>query len=78
MEEKWKNGIALGSSIAGVVLYIVVFYLVLMCMSNKELVTRVCINMHNEAWWEVLLLPSLGLIVFAGMYLNYKSWKASI
>jgi len=76
MQKKWQNAIALAGSVVGAMLYLAVLYLVLMCLAGGDFATTVHINLHNEAVWEILMLPPLGAVVFAGVYLNYRRWRS--
>ena len=40
-----------------------------------DLQTIVMMNTKGEAWWEVFLWPSMGLLIFLGLFLELRRWR---
>lgn len=72
--EDIKTLIRLGGYMFGAVFYIVIFYTIITMGTGNDLSIIIHFNKYGEAWWELLIYPTVGLIIFLGLFFEFQKW----
>jgi len=70
--EDIKNMTVIAGFLFAAVLYVLVFYTIIMCINGNDLKTIVVMNNMNEAWFEILVFPTIGVFIFLGLIFELK------